>query len=352
MFEEKGDRRQETSGAEFLPPSPTHPLADRARHFLAMEADAIGEMARRLNGEFDKAVAILLETNGKAIVTGMGKGGHVGNKIAATLSSTGTPSLFLHPAEGVHGDLGVVAGTDVVIAISNSGETEEVLRILPAVKRVGAPLIAMVGNTASTLAQKADVVLDTSAAVEACPHNLAPTSTTTCMLALGDALALCTMEARGFTPEQYALVHPGGALGRRLLLRVRDLMRTGDDLAIVREDVSLLDTMFAITRANAGAACVVNADGRLTGLITDGDIRRQLLKSASALDKPVSDAVTKMPLTASPDDLAAEGLHTFESRTTAVEGKTRRVGDMPVVDAEGRPVGMLMLKDLLQAGLV
>ncbi|HEY3414106.1 MAG TPA: KpsF/GutQ family sugar-phosphate isomerase [Armatimonadota bacterium] len=326
--------------------------ANRARHFLSMEADAITAMAGRLNGEFDRAVALLLDTSGKAVVTGMGKGGHVGNKIAATLSSTGTPSLFLHPAEAVHGDLGVVSGSDVVIAISNSGETEEVLRILPAVKRVGAPLIAIVGNTTSTLAQKADVVLDASVAVEACPHNLAPTSTTTCALALGDALALCTMEARGFTTEQYAMLHPAGALGRRLLLRVRDVMRTGDDLAIVHGETSLLDTMFAITNANAGAACVVDADRRLTGLVTDGDVRRQLLKDASALSKPVSEAVTKMPLTVRPDDLAAEGLHTFESRTTAIEGKTRRVGDMPVVDAEGRPVGMLMLKDLLQAGLV
>lgn len=325
---------------------------DDGRRFLQMEADAIRAMAHRLDDAFDGAVRLLDGMSGKAIVTGMGKAGAVGRKVAATLSSTGTPSLFLHPAEGVHGDLGVVAGADVVIALSNSGETEEVLRIVPAIKRVGAPLIAMTGGLRSTLAHSADVVLDTSAAEEACPHNLAPTSTTTCMLALGDALALCVMQARGFTPDQYALLHPAGALGRRLLLRVADIMRTGDSLAIVRDDVCLLDATFAITRANAGAACVVDADGRLTGIVTDGDIRRRIQSNPASLQRPVAEAMTPHPLTVSPEDLAAEGLHLFESRTTAIQGSQRRVGDMPVVDAEGRPVGMLMLKDLLQAGLV
>jgi arabinose-5-phosphate isomerase len=327
-------------------------LVPEARTFLDAEADAIRAMADRLDARFDAAVALLLNTPGKAIVTGMGKAGAIGRKVSATLSSTGTPSLFLHPAEGVHGDVGVVTGQDVVLALSNSGESEEVLRLLPAVKRVGAPLIAMTGRMDSTLGRNADVALDTSAVEEACPHNLAPTSTTTCLLALGDALALCVMQARGFTAEDYALFHPAGALGRRLLLRVSDVMRAGDGLAVVRADASVMDAMFAITKANAGAACVTDEGGRLAGLVTDGDIRRLLLKDAGALTLPVSTAMNADPLTIGPDDLAAEGLHVFESRTTAVQGAPRRVGDMPVVDAEGRPVGMLMLKDLLQAGIV
>jgi len=331
---------------------PDGSLIPEARRFLAAEADAIHAMADRLDARFDDAVALLLNTGGKAIVTGVGKAGAVGRKISATLSSTGTPSLFLHPAEGVHGDVGVVTGQDVVVALSNSGESEEVLRLLPAVKRVGAPLIAMTGRPDSTLGKNADAVLDTSAVEEACPHNLAPTSTTTCMLALGDALALCVMQARGFTADDYALFHPAGALGRRLLLRVSDVMRAGDALAVVRENDSVMDAMFAITNANAGAASVVNDAGRLSGLVTDGDIRRLLLRDEGALKRPVSDAMSRDPLTISPDDLAAEGLHVFESRTTAVQGAKRRVGDLPVVDADGRPIGMLMLKDLLQAGIV
>jgi arabinose-5-phosphate isomerase len=322
-----------------------------ARGFLDAEACAVREMAQRLNGEFDEALNLVLEAQGKVVVTGMGKGGHVGRKIAATLSSTGTPSVFLHPAEGVHGDLGVMAPGDVLLAISNSGETDEVLRILPAIKRVGAPIIAITGNLTSTLARAADVVLDTSAE-EACPHNLAPTSTTTCMLALGDALALCAMQARGFSPDDYAMIHPAGALGRRLLLRVEDVMRTGDALAVVKETTSLLDTMFAITQANAGAACVVDAEGSLVGLVTDGDMRRQLIRSENALHMPVAEVMNRTPLTISPQDLAAHGLHEFEARTAAVAGSVRRVGDMPVVDKDRRPIGMLMLKDLLQAGLV
>lgn len=331
---------------------PNGSLVPDARRFLNAEADAIRDMAARLDQQLDAAVALLLHAPGKAIVTGMGKAGAVGRKVSATLSSTGTPSLFLHPAEGVHGDVGVVTANDVVLALSNSGETEEVLRLLPAVKRMGAPLIAFTGRRESTLGKNADVALDTSAVEEACPHNLAPTSTTTCMLALGDALALCVMQARGFTPDDYALFHPAGALGRRLLLRVADVMRTGDALAVIGAGASVMDAMFAITKANAGAACVTGESGRLVGVVTDGDIRRLLLQDPGALQRPVSDAMSADPLTITPDDLAAEGLHVFESRTTAVQGAPRRVGDMPVVDADGRPVGMLMLKDLLQAGIV
>jgi len=334
-----------------VPDVPAVSRLDEARGFLRAEADAILQMAGRLGPAFDCAVDLLLAAEGKAIVTGMGKAGAVGRKVSATLTSTGTPSLFLHPAEGIHGDLGVVTGSDVVLALSNSGESEEVSRILPALKRAGAPLIAMTGHLSSTLARAADAVLDTGA-VEACPHNLAPTSTTTCMLALGDALALCVMQARGFTPDDYALFHPGGALGRRLLLRVSDVMRSGDAIAIVCEDATLVDAMFAITKANAGAACVVDENGVLTGLVTDGDIRRRILAGLDALQQPVSGAMTRNPITISPDSLAAEGLHDFDARTASVAGAPRRVGDMPVVDAGGRPVGMLMLKDLLQAGLV
>lgn len=334
-----------------MPDATSKGSIEAARGFLRAEAAAILEMSARLNARFDGAVAMLLAVEGKVIVTGMGKAGAVGRKVSATLTSTGTPSLFLHPAEAVHGDLGVVRGEDAVIALSNSGESEEVSRILPAIKRAGAPLIAMTGHPDSTLARYADVVLDTGA-VEACPHHLAPTSSTTCMLALGDALALCVMEARGFTPEDYARFHPGGALGRRLLLRVADVMRSGDAVAVVAESATLMDAMFAITKANAGAACVVDADGRLTGLVSDGDIRRRILGGLDALHQPVADAMTRSPITISPDSLAAEGLHDFDHRTAVVGGAARRVGDMPVVDDAARPVGMLMLKDLLRAGLV
>lgn len=316
----------------------------RAAETLRIESEAVLRLCDRLNSSFADAVELMLGCRGRVVVTGMGKSGAIGRKLAGTLSSTGTPAIFLHPAEGVHGDLGMVTANDVVLALSNSGESEELVKILPAISRIGAKLIAMVGRTGSTLAEHAQVTLDTSVECEACPLDLAPTASTTAALALGDALALAVMEARRFTREDYALFHPGGALGRRLLLRVRDVMRSGSALAVVKLDSALLDVMFAITEAGAGAACVVDGDGKLAGIITDGDIRRAFLGGADALDKPASEVMTPNPKTIAPDRLAMEGLR-------AMEGPPRQIGEMPVLE-DGRPVGMLMLKDLVAAGIV
>lgn len=317
----------------------------RAEATLRSEGEAILRLCGRLDSSFTDSVAMVLGCKGRLVVTGMGKSGAIGRKIAATFCSTGTPSLFLHPAEGIHGDLGMVTSSDVVLAISHSGESEEISRILPAIARIGAPLIAMVGRRESTLGTYAQIVLDISVDCEACPLDLAPTTSTTVTLALGDALALAVMEARRFTREDYALFHPGGALGRRLLLRVGDVMRTGHALAIVEGDVQLMDVLFAITKAGAGAACVVDEDGRLEGIITDGDVRRKLLSDqASALGKSAREVMVRGPRTISPDKLATEGLRLMEA-------PPRQIGEMPVV-LDGKPVGMLMLKDLVAAGIV
>jgi len=317
----------------------------RAAAALRTEGEAVLRLIERLDESFTDAVAMILDCRGRLVVTGMGKSGAIGRKLAGTFCSTGTPSLFLHPAEGIHGDLGMVTGQDVVLALSNSGESEEITKILPALTRIGATLIAMVGRRESTLAQYAQVVLDVSVDCEACPLDLAPTASTTAALALGDALALAVMEARRFTKEDYALFHPGGALGRRLLLRVADVMRTGSAVAVVGEDVRLLEVLFAITRAGAGAACVVDGTGALSGIITDGDVRRALLADpTSALDRIAREVMNAGPKTISPDRLATEGLR-------MMEGPPKQIGEMPVLE-DGRPVGMLMLKDLVAAGIV
>lgn len=315
----------------------------RAEETLRSESAAILQLVDRLDDRFVSAVETILDCKGRLVVTGMGKSGAIGRKLAGTFSSTGTPSLFLHPAEGVHGDLGMVTSEDVVLALSNSGETEEIVAILPAIARIGARLIAMVGRTQSTLGSYAQVVLDVSVESEACPFDLAPTTSTTAALALGDALALAVMEARRFTREDYALFHPGGALGRRLLLRVSDVMRTGEAVAICREDVALRDVLFAITKAGAGAACIVDSDGALIGIITDGDVRRALLRDEGALRNRAAEVMVRGPKTITPDRLATEGLRIMEGPP--------KIGEMPVV-SDGKPVGMLMLKDLVEAGIV
>jgi len=316
----------------------------RAIATLKAEGEAVISLCDRIDSSFATAVELILACKGRLVVTGMGKSGAIGRKIAGTFCSTGTPSLFLHPAEGIHGDLGMVTGADVVLALSNSGESEEITNILPAIGRIGAKMIAMVGRPESTLGSCADVILDTSVECEACPLGLAPTTSTTVQLALGDALALAVMEARRFTHEDYAMFHPGGALGRKLLLRVSDVMRTGDGVAIVKHDVLLRDVLFVITRAGAGAACVVEENGKLLGIITDGDIRRTLLKDDNALARPARDVMVTEPRTITPDRLATEGLRMMEA-------PPRQIGEMPVIE-DGRPVGMLMLKDLVAAGIV
>jgi len=316
----------------------------RAREVLQIESGAVAALAERLGDGFVRAVQLIADCNGRLVITGMGKSGAVGRKLAGTFSSTGTPSLFLHPAEGVHGDLGVLTGDDVLLALSYSGESDELTSILPAVARIGARIIAFVGNPESTLARYSQAVLDVAVQREACPFNLAPTASTTAMLALGDALALAVMEARRFTREDFARIHPSGALGRRLLLRVSDVMRVGDAVAIVLEDATLHDVLFAITEAGAGAACIVDQSGKLIGFITDGDIRRSLLKDEKALADKAHGLMNRTPLTISPDRLAAEGLKMMDS-------PAKQIGEIPVLDEAGRPIGMLMLKDLLRAGI-
>lgn len=319
-----------------------------ARRVLLEEADALRALAERLDESFETAVDQIFESTppGRVVVTGMGKSGHVGRKLAGTLASTGTPALFLHPAEALHGDLGMVTDLDVVLALSYSGETDELRAILPALKRRAFALIAMTGNIRSTLAQAAKVVLDVCVPREACPLNLAPTTSTTAMIALGDALAIAVMEARGFGSEDYALLHPAGSLGRRLLLRVSDIMRVGNELAVVSETQTIFQTWSVITKANAGAACVVGEEGTLTGILTEGDARRFILvHGANAIHEPVVQAMTRSPRVVSGDLLAAEALDRFQHETL-------KIGDLPVVDDQNRPAGMLMLKDIIRAGIV
>jgi arabinose-5-phosphate isomerase len=312
-------------------------------------ARALDRLAERLDGEvWAQAVHLILQTKGRVVVTGMGKSGTIGVKLAATLSSTGTPAQFLHPADGVHGDLGMLQPGDTVIAFSYSGETDEVLAILPALGPLGLPLIAVTGNSQSTLGRAAALALDVRVEREACSIGLAPTTSTTAMIALGDALAVSVMAAREFTPEQYSRLHPAGTLGRRLTLRVADVMRTGDAVAVVPESCTVLEAMFAITKAHAGAAIIVNNDGLVVGLLTDGDIRRHLLDNQHLLTLPASEAMTPSPGTVTPDLLATEGLRRLDD-FHPLPGQ--KAGDAPVVDPEGRPIGMLTLKDLVKAGI-
>jgi len=318
-------------------------VLDHAREVLDIEAAAISAMKDRLDDNFARAIDLMIGCKGRVVVTGMGKSGAIARKIAGTLSSTGTPSLFLHPAEGFHGDLGMVTPIDVVIALSNSGETDELTAILPILKRIGAKLIAMVGRPESTLGKYSDVVLDVSVDREACPLGLAPTTSTTAALALGDALAIVAMRVRKFTAEDYALFHPGGSLGRRLTLRVADVMRTGDQFAIVGEDDRVRDALFAITKAGAGAAVVVDAKGELAGILADGDLRRHLLADERCLHKATHEIMTHNPKCIDPDRLATEGVKLLEQF---------KIGELPVISADRKPVGMLMLKDLFKAGIV
>lgn len=321
-----------------------------ARRVLLEEAQALTLAHERLDDSaFASAIDLLVNCTGRAVVSGMGKSGAVGRKFAGTLASTGTPALFLHPAEAVHGDLGVVAYGDVLLAFSYSGETDELLAILPAVVRIGVPIISFTGKPESTLGRASRAVLNVSVDKEACYLNLAPTTSTTVMLAVSDALAVAVMAARDFTAADYAERHPSGSLGRRLLLRVGDVMRTGDSVAVVAESRPLQEALFAITRAHAGAAIVVDGDGKVCGLVTDGDIRRHILDSVDYLHRPVRDTMTAHAGVASPDILAVEGLKLLESFHPEPGA---RAGEAPVVDADGRPIGMLMLKDLVKAGIV
>ena len=314
-----------------------------ARRVLEIEAAAVRELIGRLGQEFETAVEILYNCRGRIIVTGMGKAGIIGRKISATLASTGSPSFSLHPAEALHGDLGMVGSEDVILAVSQSGDSYEIKALLPFIKRMGIKLIALTGNPVSTLARYSDVILNTAVSTEACPHNLVPTASTTVALALGDALAVALLERRGFQPSDFARLHPGGALGKKLLLRVSDLMRTGEANPVVEEDKSIKEVLFRITAARAGAASVVDRRGVLVGIFTDGDLRRQIEKDPAVLDRPVREAMTSSPLSAGPDQLATEALRILSSR---------KIDELPVVNSRGEPIGMLDIQDLLNAGLV
>ena len=313
----------------------------RAREVLRIEAEAIRRLIPRVGKPFQSAASLVLACKGRVAVTGMGKAGLIGQKLSATLASTGTPSHWVHPAEAIHGDLGRITKDDVLIALSNSGETEELTRLLPVIKRIGSKLIAFTGNPASALAKHSDVVLDVSVRQEACSLNLAPTSSTTAMLAMGDALAVVVAERRGFKERDFALLHPGGQLGRRLLLRVRDLMRTRDRNPIVRDSARVKKVLLAITRARAGSASVVNAKGELLGIFTDGDLRRHLDSTPNLTELPVRDVMTRHPKTISADRLAAEALRVL---------REHRIDELVVLDTGRRPVGLLDVQDLLKAG--
>jgi len=315
----------------------------QAKEVLKIEARAIQGLLRKVGISFNESIVLLAKCPGRVIVTGMGKGGIIGQKISATLSSTGTPSLFLHSAEAIHGDLGRVTKEDVVLAISNSGETEEVIRMLPLIKKIGAKLIALTGNVKSTLAKHSDVVLDVSVKKEACPLGLAPTASTTATLAMGDAIAVCLLKKKGFREEDFAFYHPGGALGKRLLLKVEDIMREGSANPVVSEEVLVKDVLFKITEARAGAASVIDKRKKLTGIFTDGDLRRHLETDGQLARRKVKDVMTKNPVTISKNRLASEALRIL---------KEKRIDELPVVDPKGRPIGMLDVQDLLKAGLV
>lgn len=324
--------------------TPAPDILEEARAVLRLEAAAVSALAERLDEAFARAVLLLVETPGRVIVTGIGKSGAVARKSAATLASTGTPAFYLHPAEGVHGDLGMVTAADVVIALSYSGETDEISALLPTLKHLGVGLVAVTGRPAATLGSAADVVLDVAVEREACPHNLAPTASTTAMLALMDALAVCAMRLRRFTREDYALFHPAGSLGRRLLLRVGDVMRTGDRVALCRPGATVRDALFAITRAQSGSAFGVDEAGRFVGLLSDGDIRRLLLQDEGALARDLFASLNRNPRTTGPDRLASEALQVMEQHPPC--------GELPVLDENGAPIGVLNLKDVVKSGVL
>ena len=313
----------------------------RAKEVLRIEADAIRRLIPRIGRSFERAVELVAGCTGRVVVTGMGKAGLIGQKLSATLSSTGTPSHWVHPAEAIHGDLGRVTRDDVIIALSNSGETEELTRLLPVIKRIGSRLIALTGNPRSTLAKHCDFMLDVGVKREATSINPAPTSSTTAMLAMGDALAVVVTERKKFKRSDFALLHPGGQLGRELLLRVRDVMRTHGENPVVRETARVKAVLVAITKARAGCASVVDGQGRLQGIFTDGDLRRHIDSGARLVDQRVRDVMTRRPKTISPDHLAAEALRLL---------REHKIDELVVVDRRRRPVGLLDVQDLLKAG--
>lgn len=314
-----------------------------ARETLTIERDALTGLESRIGADFVRAVELALACKGRVVVTGMGKSGHIGGKIAATLASTGTPSFFVHPGEASHGDLGMITRSDVVVAISNSGETAEVLTILPLIKRLGIPLISMTGKPGSTLAKAGDAHLDVSVEKEACPHNLAPTASTTATLAMGDALAVALLKTRGFTPEDFAFSHPGGALGRRLLLTVDSLMHKGARLPVVHAEATIAAALLEMTRKGLGMTAVTDAEGRVLGVFTDGDLRRVLEQGLDARTVLITTVMTAGGKRIHAEALAAEAVQKMEQHKIMV---------LMVTNDQGQLVGVLHMHDLLRAGVV
>ena len=318
-------------------------LQATGRRVLEVERDALAGLLPRVNGDFARACALMLACHGRVVVTGMGKSGHIGSKIAATLASTGTPSFFVHPGEASHGDLGMITRQDVVIAISNSGETAEILTILPLIKRMGAPLIAMTGKPSSTLAKSAEVHLDVSVEQEACPHNLAPTASTTATLAMGDALAVALLEARGFTQEDFARSHPGGALGRRLLLKISDLMHSGERVPRVGPDTGLSEALLEMTRKGLGMTAIVDAQDHALGIFTDGDLRRVIDSGVDVRTVKIAEVMTRGGKSVSAGQLAVDAVNLMDRHKITV---------LMVLDEQRKVQGVIHMHDLLRAGVV
>lgn len=316
-------------------------LVQQAEEVLKSESDAILSSITRLGDPFVAAVNMILRVQGRLIVTGMGKPGYIARKIAATLMSTGTPACYLHPAEGIHGDLGMITRQDIILMLSNSGETAEIVNILPAIRHMGVPIIAICGNVNSTLARHADVVIDAAVEKEACPLNLAPTTSTTLALALGDALAVVLMKARQFTPADFAQYHPGGALGRKLLLTVKNVMHSGKANPTVSAKQAVTDALFVMTDKGLGAVSVIDEDGRLLGLITDGDIRRCIAKDLNFLHLPVTEIMSRAPLTITQERLASEAIYLMENH------RPKPITLLPVIDSENKAIGLVHITDLL-----
>lgn len=318
-------------------------IKEQAKEVLEIEAEAIKNLGNSINGEFVEVVHEILSCSGRLITTGMGKSGFIAKKLAATFSSIGTSSFFLHPAEAIHGDLGMVTEEDIVLAISNSGETEEIIDILPVIKRLGAQIVGITGNLDSTLADTADYNLEAAVEEEACPLDLAPTASTTAALALGDALAMTLVEAKGFKSEDFAFYHPGGSLGKKLLLTVDDVLHVRERNPVVQQTATLQETLFEMTSTRMGAANIVAESGELVGIITDGDIRRLLENEAVLLTQQVQEVMTADPASITPDKLAAEALRVMQDK---------EINDLPVVNQEGQPLGLVNFQDLLQAGII
>ena len=319
-------------------------LLQLARAVIETEAKAVTDLTDRIGNDFIQACQYMYDCKGRVVVLGMGKSGHIGDKIAATLASTGSPAFFVHPGEASHGDMGMITGQDTVLALSNSGETSEILTILPLIKRLGVPLIALTGNPDSTLAKAADAHLDVSVEKEACPLGLAPTSSTTAALVMGDALAVSLLEQRGFTADDFALSHPGGALGRRLLLHIDDIMHTGDTIPSVLESVNLSDALLEMTKKGLGMTAIVDTDGKLAGIFTDGDLRRVLDHGiVNVHETKIVDVMTRDCKTTKPKQLAAETLHMMEEF---------KINSLIVVNDDNKPVGAMNMHDMLRAGVV